>query len=828
MDFSSASEPESDRRFAEALKHSSSSVILASFRQRGREGSGQKAFYVNRPLPMFARSAWPGVVNVLADHDALFRHYSYGDMIDGEFVPSMGALLAGTDKASPGDFRIDFGIKADRVPRVSYIDILNETPEALEEIRGRKIIVSGTALELGDRLNVPNGRILPGSLLQILAAESLLQDRAISITSKWTSLALIALCALVTLLIRNRFHLLHRFLFLVGGAILCEAAAIVLQSILPIAVDTSYLHIAVVAYLIATALNEIQIRGLLRSIAEHRFRKVAMSLADGFVCIDQHGNVTFANSAVEAIFGYESTEILGKPWQELLAEAERDHAQRRMRASMPRQKLEIEPTASALEVTGLRKDGSRFDLECSLSAWKDVSGISYGAVLRDITDRKEHEKRLLYLATHDTLTGLANRTNLVAMLETLASKQEANNPEIALILLAFPRLQDLGEIYGLNFADEALCVVARTLVLSVPKAATVARIGDHEFAVLMPTGIDQAMTVANALHAGFQQEAIIIGDRSLRFSPSIGVDVTPRVGMAVEEFMGNAHLALSQSSLVTAHEPAIFAPHMRQSIETNHRLEAELRIAIAENQFELFYQPQVDLKTGALVGAEALIRWRHPQKGYVAPGIFMPFVNNSAMSEPVSSWVMRNAMVQAAVWERLGHRVRMGINLSPSQFNGNLAHQVTSLLMETGLDPRLLELEITEDIMLVNVDAARQMLTQIRAHGVKIALDDFGTGYGNLSYLKTYPVDTMKIDQSFVRSLMQDGNDAPIVAATVMLGRALSLGLIAEGIEDEETALRLRELGCVEGQGYLYGKPMPAAEFERRYLASALPLALCS
>ena len=821
VDFSSASDREADERFANALKQSSSSVILASFRQRGRQGSGQKQFYINRPLPIFAQSAWAGLVNVVADQDGLSRHYSFGDMIEGEFVPSMGALLAGTETAVPGEFRIDFGIRTERVPRVSFIDVLKETPEAMDLIRGRKVIVSGTALELGDRLNVPNGQILPGSLLQILAAESLLQDRAISVTTMWTSMALAALLALIMLLIRNRLSLLHRAIFLAGSALACEVSAFVIQSFFPIAFDTSLLHLTVFAHVIAAALNEIQVRGLLRSIAEHRFRKVAMSLADGFVCIDQHGRITFANTAVETIFGYTTTEIHGRPWQELLTEIDRGQALQRMRAITPRQKIEIDTLGSSIEMTGLRRDGVSFDLECSLSAWHDLSGISYGAVLRDITERKAYEKRLFYIATHDILTGLSNRTQLVSILARLAKESEEQTQEIALILLAFPRLQDLGEIYGLNFSDEVLCEVARTLVRSVTSTATVARVGDHEFAVMIETGIDQAMTCANTLYAGFQQEAIQVGDRKLRFAPSIGVNVAQRKDLAIEEFMGNAHLAFSQSTLVTGHQPAIFAPHMRQSIEVNHRLEAELRIAIAESQFELFYQPQVDLISGSLVGAEALIRWRHPQKGYVPPGIFMPFVNNSVMSEQVSAWVMRNAMEQAAAWEKAGQGVRVGINLSPSQFNGNLAHDVISLLAETGLDPHLLELEITEDIMLVNVEAARHMLTQIRAHGVKIALDDFGTGYGNLSYLKTYPVDTMKVDQTFVRSMMQDGNDTEIVAATVLLGRALGLCVIAEGIEDEQTATRLREIGCAEGQGYLYGKPMPAEEFERKFLRPA-------
>lgn len=265
----------------------------------------------------------------------------------------------------------------------------------------------------------------------------------------------------------------------------------------------------------------------------------------------------------------------------------------------------------------------------------------------------------------------------------------------------------------------------------------------------------------------------------------------------------------------------IFEPAIRQELERRLTLEAELALAVERREFELFYQPQVDLSSGRVIGAEALIRWRHPTRGLVPPGDFIPVVNTSPLSEAVATWVMATACRQAWEWQLAGHEIRVGINLSPSQFqSGDLAAFVSKLLTVTGVSPGLIELEVTEDILLHDEPGVLQTFNRLQALGVSLVFDDFGTGYASLSYLKKFPLDGLKIDRSFVRDVLTQADDAAIVGSTVSLSRQLNLSVIAEGIENQATADFLLALGCEHGQGYHFGKPMPAADFERRFLSA--------
>jgi EAL domain-containing protein (putative c-di-GMP-specific phosphodiesterase class I) len=257
-------------------------------------------------------------------------------------------------------------------------------------------------------------------------------------------------------------------------------------------------------------------------------------------------------------------------------------------------------------------------------------------------------------------------------------------------------------------------------------------------------------------------------------------------------------------------------------LEKRVKLEAELKRALERKEFELFYQPKVALGSGAVVGAEALIRWRHPERGLLPPAEFIQVVNTSPISTAVALWVLRTAAMQARAWQRAGSSIRVSLNLSPSLIHsGELPIAVSGFLSEIGLSPSLLELEVTEDIVLVDEAQALDTFRQIRELGVQIAFDDFGTGYASLSYLKKFPLDILKIDRSFVAELRQKRDDAAIVEATISLGKQFNLSVIAEGIEDAETAAILHEMGCDEGQGYHFGKPMPAREFERKFLPQA-------
>lgn len=812
VDFSSPSNAAADATFAEALRQAGGSVVLPAFRQRSGSQSDGAVLQVNRPLPQFLTESWPALVDVRPDRDGVTRRYTYGDTIDGAFIPSMGALLAGRQDETGRAFRIDFGIVPASIPRFSYVDVIHGEPSVLRALNGRKVIVAGTAAELGDRLNVPNGVILPGSVVLALAAESVIQGRTFAATSNAASIALAVGVILLMAFAWSRSRLGTRVAGLAALALSGEAAALVLQAKSTIILDTSLLLLVCSAYALATLLDEIDLRGIMRLVAERRFQRITLSLNDGLICTDDTGRITFWNPAASAIFGYGAGVAIGRPFGFLLdTDTATDTAQFDF-AAIPPERLRL-GSGHVVELTGRRSSGDRFDLEVSLSAWDAPGGVQYGAVLRDISQRKKEQAHIRFLAECDVLTGLPNRNSLLARL------QRGPSPTTTLLLIGIGRFGQINQLHGASFADALVVAAARRLTLLTTSTDFIARLSDGEFAVL--TSSDQAYALGRRIIADFRHDTVRVEARVFRIAVAIGC-AQATSATHVEECLGNAQFALAAARSAMQAEPVPFAQSMRQVIEAREALEAELRQALSRGEFELFYQPQVDFRSRKVIGAEALIRWRHPERGYVSPGEFMPVVNATSLAEAVSAWVMETAFRQAADWYRAGHSVRVGINLSQCQFSaGDLVTEVETLLALTHVPPDLIELEVTEDIILDNASKTNAVFATLRSRGIKMAFDDFGTGYGSLTYLKTFSLDTIKIDQTFVRDLTLGTDDAAIVEATIALGHSLGLSVIAEGIETEATLSILRELGCDEGQGYYFGKPLPASNFGMSFLICA-------
>jgi predicted signal transduction protein with EAL and GGDEF domain len=363
--------------------------------------------------------------------------------------------------------------------------------------------------------------------------------------------------------------------------------------------------------------------------------------------------------------------------------------------------------------------------------------------------------------------------------------------------------------------------VAEHLRSLAPEDAMVARLGGDEFAILLSgeAALSRAQELAERACASFAESSFPIGARQIRVEISVGIATYPQDSRTLDDLLGNADLALYEAKARGRGRSVTFDPEFRERLAARLSLEAELVRAARTGEFELFYQPQVDLESGRLVGAEALIRWRHPTRGLMTPDSFMPVVNASSISDEIGVWSLRTACRQARHWQEQGHPIRIGVNLAPSQFLADeLPKAVQSILQETGLRPDLLELEVTENILLDDDALALSIFQRIQALGVHIAFDDFGTGYASLTYLKKFPLDRLKIDKSFVSKLISDADDMAIVGATIALAKLLNLSVIAEGIEDAETADLLARKGCKEGQGYYFGRPMPVDEFERKFL----------
>ena len=823
VDFSAPSDPASDRDFVEALRGAAGSVILPSFQQPAADPANPAALHINRPLKPFADQSWAALVNIGIEPDGRVRRYPFGAKLGGEYLPSMAAMLAGhyTSKAAP--FLIDFGIRAGSVPSVSFVDVLRGDAATLAKLRDKKVIIGGTALELGDRFSVPNGQLLSGPVLQTLAAESMLQNRTLRWTSDLVTLGQIAAILLLMMFAWRRFKPGVRVMMLLGTAFAAETVGMLLQAKWPLVLDTSLLSTAIVAYLAAMALDEIDFLGLLGRIAERRFHRIAMSLGDGLACTDQNHRITFWNPGAEAIFGYSAAEMIGKPI-DLICGNEKGAPFQISDAARP---AWLKPGGSVMEFAGRRSNGETFPVEACFSAWHGTDGIQYGAILRDITLRKREAERIRYLAEYDTLTGLANRNTLQAGLAAMIATPEKSAGGIALLVLGLDGFQNINDLLGHACGDLVLQAVAKRLKDEAGQDGLVARLSGDEFAIAMPRAAlaYPVSQFAERIVEAFDRP-LFTGPREHRVKISTGVAVYPENGRNADELLSNGHMAFCRAKGPRRGGHVMFDNSMRQELEARLTLEAELALAVERGEFELFYQPQVHLADGHLSGAEALIRWRHPERGLVVPIQFMPVVNSSAISERIGVWVMETACKQARQWELAGHGVRVGINLSPSQLQaGDLAKSVADVLAATGLSPGLLELEVTEDILLQDEARVLNTFQRIQQLGVRVVFDDFGTGYASLSYLKKFPLDGLKIDKSFVFELLTDSDDAAIVNSTVGLSKQLGLSVIAEGIENRASADLLLTMGCEEGQGYFFGKPMPVGEFEAKWFARAEAMA---
>jgi diguanylate cyclase (GGDEF)-like protein/PAS domain S-box-containing protein len=806
VDFSAQSTPADDEAFASALRDVGGSVILASFRQTARPQDGADRIILKSPLPIFAEAAWPALADVQPDRDGAIRRYITGAQVNGEWLPSIAAVLA--DKPLTGDsaFRIDYGIRARDLPRVSYADILNGKPEALAVVRDRKVIVSGTAVELGDRFVVPGGKIFPGSVIQALAAESLIQSRALRELPEFMPLGAVGLLCLLFIALWSRTRTGVRMWLAGGLAVSAEAVALAVQANWPITIDTSLFLAACVTYAIAIVVENLDLQTLMRAAAERRFKQIALSLTDGLACMDETGAVTFWNPGAGSIFGYDEQEMLGKPFAQLLAP---DNAQ-----AFPGARGVLDAEAGELlELQGRRKSGETFYLEASFSRWRGANGPQFGAVLRDISRRKADEARILQLATIDQVTGAPNRNTLLARLDDLFADPSPVRNMAALVLVSIDQFEQISNLHGGYNGDVLLQAAARRISHSLGPDVFMAKLDGPEFAVLAPGSLDgsRGAEFAALLETNLQTAPLRAGEDRQRVTVSIGV-AHASDAQSPGELLGNAQLALAKARRAGCYEMVHYHPSMREETERRVLLEADLRRALEENEFELFYQPQFALASRRLVGAEALIRWNSPERGLVGPSEFMPVVNGTSLAENVAEWVLNSACAQAGAWNKRGLDVRVGVNLCQSQFlSGNLSSKIARAIRNADVPPHLLEFEVTEDIILGFDGDARDVLASIRDLGCGVAFDDFGTGYGSLSYLKSFPIDRIKIDQSFVRSLKTCSEDAAIVQAVLDLTRAFNLSAIAEGIEDEETVRMLIDMGCAEGQGYYFSKPVSAA-----------------
>ncbi|MDD5181008.1 MAG: PAS domain S-box protein [Gallionellaceae bacterium] len=551
--------------------------------------------------------------------------------------------------------------------------------------------------------------------------------------------------------------------------------------------------------------------------SETRLRAIIDTALNAVVQMNAEGIITGWNSQAEKIFGWTREEALGRVLHETIIPPQyreaHVHGLKRFLACGEGSLLN-----SQTEMAALHRDGHEFPVELSITSINTADGCEFNAFIQDITQRKESENLIWKQANYDTLTGLPNRRMLHDRLTQEIKKAHRADLKMALLFIDLDRFKEVNDTLGHNMGDLLLVEAARRIGDCVREADTVARLGGDEFIIIL-SELEDASSIERVAESILQKmaEPFQLGNEVAYVSASMGITLYPDDATEVEDLLKDADQAMYVAKNAGRNRLSYFTPALEQAAQTRLHLLNDLRGALAGNQFRVYYQPIVELATGRIHKAEALIRWQHPVRGMVSPAQFIPLAEETGLIVKIGDWVFREAARQARHWRaRHDPMFQISVNKSPTQFRqSGKAHEVwLDYLRELGLPGQSITIEITEGLLLDAESNVTDRLFEFRDAGMQVSIDDFGTGYSSLSYLKKFDIDYLKIDQSFVRDLATDPNDMALAEAIIVMAHKLGLKVIAEGVETEQQRGLLAAAGCDYAQGYLYSRPVPAEEFE--------------
>jgi diguanylate cyclase (GGDEF)-like protein/PAS domain S-box-containing protein len=542
--------------------------------------------------------------------------------------------------------------------------------------------------------------------------------------------------------------------------------------------------------------------------------KALEATANGIIITNRDGLISWANPAFIKMAGFDADDVIGKS------------------ATMLKADVGDDPLADAIahltamnetwkgRVVNRRKDGSLYTAEQTTTAIRDATGrlSHFVTVLEDISDRLKAEDELVRLSEYDVLTGLPNRGVFMDRLKLAIDRAARADASVAVMVMDLDNFRSINNTLGHDVGDALLRAVTHRVQKITRTTDTLARLGGDDFGILLEDVTDMAAasrtvrSIVNAFH-----HPVDVNGHAIEVTVSVGIAAYPKDDTDPLSLLREAELAMYQAKSEGRDAFRYFDKEMDADIRRRVRIETDLRHAVDQNQLWLAYQPQLDLATGKIVGAEALIRWNHPERGLVSPGEFIPIAETSGLILPIGDWIIEEICRQRQIWQALGlPELRLGFNVSGVQFRQrNLFEQVTSALQRAGLSPSSLDIEITESVAMEGAGRVQENVDQLTAAGVSMSMDDFGTGYSSLSNLQAFPICRLKIDGSFVRGIGTTKDDEKIVEAVVRLGQSLGLTVVAEGVETIEQLRFLKERACDEIQGYWLSKPLPPTEFRR-------------
>jgi diguanylate cyclase (GGDEF)-like protein/PAS domain S-box-containing protein len=548
-----------------------------------------------------------------------------------------------------------------------------------------------------------------------------------------------------------------------------------------------------------------------RRFAEEQMHLAAVAFEntlEGIMVADADHRIMSVNRAFSEITGHAPAQIVGRDLSVL--GADRHDAYSRMWAC-----LQANGSWNG-EVWNRRYDGDTYPAWFNMVSVRDPQGkiTHYVGVLTDISERKAAQARIEHLAHHDPLTDLPNRSLLADRMQQAIAQAQRSERSVAVLFVDLDHFKHINDSLGHAIGDRVLIEVSRRIVSNVRSSDTVARLSGDEFVVLLPEagGVEGVVRVVAGISTAIADLLQIEGHR-LRMSASIGVSLFPKDGREAATLLTNADLAMYHAKSAGRSTYRFFSPEMDVQARERFRIDSDLREALARRELSVYYQPQVESRTSLVTGYEALVRWNHPERGLLSPKAFLRVAEETGLIVPIGDWVLRQACAQCVSWRQRGYRGSVSVNLSARQFGqDNLLERVKECLHDSGLSGNFLVLELTESLLVEPTAASMKLLHDLRGLGVQIAVDDFGQGYSSLSYLKRYPITSLKIAQSFVEEIVSETEDRAIVQAVVTLASAMRLQTVAEGVEHDAQACVLRDMGVDALQGYYFGRAMPASE----------------
>ncbi len=795
VDFSTTSNETDDALFAAALQRAGGYAYLAAFQQTS--GADEQVM-LNQPIARFAQYAAPVLVNVDDGPSGRLRTIPGDLSAAAGAIPALATVLAG--RSHDGTLAIDFSIDIGGIDRVSVADLLEGKLDPAR-LRDRQVVVGASAIELRDFFTVPRFGVLPGPLVQIAASETLKAGRALHLLGWWPAVIVAGLLSLFAGAAARRLSRALRVVIILATVLVTEALALLVLQLWGIGVSTSPVYIVALGLIGIGLLDELAHRRRQqermhrqREMMQHVLDRVVSDNFDGILVLGDALSVLAASKAAGTILAQEG-ELVGRNAADILPPELLGQLMETQLPGPQECECDIAWKRRTLEYVVTRSSVADPDRK---GAQRIITCLTF----HDITDRRRQESRLAYLARHDATTGAASRQHFVEQID----KAIARGAACTVVAINLGRLHTVNETLGHEVGDRVL----RQVFKRIRGAGDIlpARLGGDIFALAFEQSVgDEEIQTRCAALAQTLQAPYRLDEHTVILEITLGVATAQQAREDAAGLLRHADIALANAKAQPGGKLTIFTPALEVRIKEKQTLDIALRRALRRQEFFLVYQPQIDLRTEAVIGVEALVRWKHDTLGTVSPGDFIPLAEETGLIVQLGAWVMEQACRQVAGWTWGG---KLSVNVSAIQFRlGDVVGMVRDALQVSGLSPDRLDIEITESLFAGNDAQILAALETLRSMGVGIAVDDFGTGYSSLSYLAQLPVDKIKVDQSFVRALPNPQSLA-IVETIVAMAHRLGKLVIAEGIETTEQRDILLGIDCEVGQGYLFGRPVSA------------------